>query len=136
MLLLTCLLYFLINISIAENDLDPLPIRCVKGVRRFSSKISSSHFYECLLSLIITCCKILIFRFWRQWKSNFEEMPRWPDICNPQAGNRLFRHKHYLVFWFQRCLPKSEAGLGPLNDKALGRNLQLGSFFDGRLKIW
>ena len=29
-------------------------------------------------------------------------------------------------------MEKSAAAPGPLNDKALGRNLQLGSMFDGR----
>ena len=33
-------------------------------------------------------------------------------------------------------MKKSAARAGPLNDKALGRNLQLGSMFDGRFSLF
>jgi len=99
---LLLVLILLIEISVGVISSSSSHLKCVPGIEKFSSRLSPQHYYQC------------------------DDTSKEPTLlkCDPSQ---------VYVTNEKKCISKSEVkGSGPLNDKALGRNLQLGSLFDGR----
>ena len=134
----------LIKTPILFNRVEERRLQCVPSVERFSSRVSSSHFYTCRSFHQTVDSQSYIFKEHNQksvmnvlnrqrgrWPPSLGEVSRWKSLPHPEAGGSfipVFQSDEFL----QKCVTAAENKISAIDGKALGMNFQLGSLYDAR----